>query len=374
MATVGRAMIKICNDGLEVIWSDGKSFVFHTLWLRERSFEPSNKDPATGHRVQEAALLPLNLSIVRTKLDGKNGVSIDFSDEHSCRYDFDDLRHCVDRPLPDDLVGERLLWDANIDPLPWYQYEDLRSSPFCLLELLNSLATLGFALVRGMGTHENELAAFAALFGPIRETNWGRIADVKSIANGHDLSMTSRALEPHVDNPYRLPGPGYIFLHCLENSAEGGDSTIVDGFRAAAELAAHHPAAYEILSRTQVTFRYADDDAILEHYGTLIEHGPDERPARVRFHNRADQVIAKRPVELAAYYRARREFAELLWSDRLTVRFKLRPGETYIVDNYRILHGRTEFKLSTGNRHLRQCYMDRDIVSSRQKILLKSLR
>ncbi|WP_119302934.1 TauD/TfdA family dioxygenase [Dongia deserti] len=367
-------MIKIRDDGLEVVWSDGKSFVFHPLWLRERSFDASNKDPATGHRVQEVAFLPLNLSIARAKLDGNDGVSIDFSDGHSCRYDFDDLRHCVDCPLPDDLVGEKVLWDASLNALPWHQYDELKSSPFHLLELLDSLATLGFALVRGMGSHENELAAFAALFGPIRETNWGRIADVKSIANGYCLSMTGRALEPHVDNPYRLPGPGYIFLHCLENSAEGGESIIVDGFNAAAKLAVHDPAAYDTLSRALVTFRYADNDAILEHHGTLIEHDVNGRLVRVRFHNRADQVVAKRPAELAAYYRARREFAELLWSDRLTVRFKLRAGETYIVDNYRILHGRTEIKLATGNRHLRQCYMDRDIVSSRQKILLRSLQ
>jgi gamma-butyrobetaine dioxygenase len=367
-------MIKICDDGMEVCWRDGRTFVFHPLWLRERSFESSNKDLATGHRLQEVAFLPLDLSILRAGLYGETSVSIEFSDGHTCSYELDDLRRCVDRPLPDDLVGEKVLWEASLDPLPWHQYDDVRVSPFALLKLISSLATFGFALVRGMGTDGDELATLAALFGPIRETNWGQIADVKSIADGYDLSMTGRALEPHVDNPYRLPGPGYIFLHCLENSAEGGESTLVDGFRAAEELEARDPAAYEVLSRTQVTFRYADPDAILEHFGSLIEHSPDGRVARVRFHNRADQVVAKRPAELSAYYKARREFADLVWSDRLTVRFKLGPGETYIVDNYRILHGRTEIKLSTGNRHLRQCYMDRDIVSSRQKVLLRDLQ
>lgn len=46
-----------------------------------------------------------------------------------------------------------------------------------------------------------------------------------------------------------------------------------------------------------------------------------------------------------------------------------RRGEAYVVDNYRLLHGRTEIDLATGSRHLRQCYMDRDIVSSRQEVL-----
>lgn len=367
-------MIGVCDDGMEVRWPDGRSFVFHPLWLRERSFAPSNKDLATGHRLQEVAFLPLDLAIVHAKRDGETRVAIAFSDGHACSYELDDLRRCIDHPLPDDLVGERLLWDASLDPLPWHRYEDVRASPRALLQLIGSLAVYGVALVRGMGTDGDALAALAALFGPIRETNWGRISDVKSIADGHDLSMTGRALEPHVDNPYRLPGPGYIFLHCLENSAEGGESTLVDGFRAAEELRAHDPAAFETLSRTEVTFRYADPDAILEHYGSLIELSPDGRVARVRFHNRADQVVAKRSAELSAYYRARRAFAELVWSDRLTLKFKLGPGDAYIVDNHRILHGRTEIRLSTGNRHLRQCYLDRDTVSSRQKVLLRDMR
>ena len=54
--------------------------------------------------------------------------------------------------------------------------------------------------------------------GPIKNTNWGGIADVKSIKKAYDLTMTTRALENHTDNPYRFPTQGYIFLHCLENS------------------------------------------------------------------------------------------------------------------------------------------------------------
>lgn len=60
--------------------------------------------------------------------------------------------------------------------------------------------------------------------------------------------------------------------------------------------------------------------------------------------------------------------------DEMMLRFKLAPGEAYVIDNYRLLHGRTAIVLTTGRRHLRQCYMDRDIVSSRQKVLRRRLR
>jgi gamma-butyrobetaine dioxygenase len=354
--------------GLNITWPDGLAFTFHPIWLRERSFEASNKDPATGHRLQEVAFLPPDLTIESYELVPGGQVRLRFSDGHRCAFMLDDLRGCIERPLPDDLVGAKQLWDARLDPLPWHDFTAL-SEETALLSLLDDLARLGLALVRGLPKQRDALQLLTDLIGPIRQTNWGGIADVKSIANPCDLSMTGRALEPHVDNPYRLPGPGYIFLHCLENSAAGGESLAIDGFNAANRLQITAPDAFRVLSTMPVTFRYADADAILEHFGPLIELRSDGQLQRVRFHNRSDQVAVADPDSLSRYYASRRIFAELIWSDEMMLRFKLQPGEAYIVDNYRLLHGRTSIDLATGGRHLRQCYMDRDIVSSRQKIL-----
>jgi len=40
-----------------------------------------------------------------------------------------------------------------------------------------------------------------------------------------------------------------------------------------------------------------------------------------------------------------------------------------MMDNYRLLHGRTGYTLATGSRHMRQCYLDRDAVGSRRRLL-----
>jgi gamma-butyrobetaine dioxygenase len=368
-------MIATEAKGLRIAWPDGVAFTFHPIWLRERSFAASNKDPATGHRLQEVAFLPLDLTIESAALLPDGEVDLRFSDGHACTFGLDDLRACIERPLPDDLVGTKQLWDASLDPLPWHDFAALAEER-ALLALLNDLARLGLVLVRGLPPQQDALRQLTDLIGPIRQTNWGGIADVKSIANPGDLSMTGRALEPHVDNPYRLPAPGYIFLHCLENTAAGGESLAIDGFNAARRLQTASRDAFRVLTAMPVTFRYApdDDDAILEHFGPLIELRSDGQLHRVRFHNRSDQVAVADPDSLKHYYAARRAFAELIWSDALMLRFKLQPGEAYVVDNYRLLHGRTEIDLATGSRHLRQCYMDRDIVSSRQKVLRRRLK
>jgi gamma-butyrobetaine dioxygenase len=364
-------MLRNTGTMLQIDWPDGFTHAFHPVWLRELSFEPGEKDPAVGHRLYEAAFLPLDLTISRAAFTGKNGVALDFSDGHRCGFDLRELRVAAEHLLPDDLVGAPVLWDAESWQAAWRDYETIAAGPDGLLAFFDDLAKFGVALVRGLPVEADGLRALTDLIGPIRETNWGGIADVRSIANGYDLSMTERALEPHVDNPYRLPQPGYIFLHCLVNAAAGGESVLIDGFNVAARLQRVYPKDFATLCTMPVTFAYRDDSAILEHYGHLIERRPDGKVSRVIFHNRADQVVAADPRELSAYYAARRAYAELIWSPHMQATFKLAPGEAYVVDNFRILHGRRAFA-GGGERHLRQCYMDRDILSSRQKVLLRA--
>lgn len=364
-------MLRNTGTMLRIDWPDGFTHAFHPVWLRELSFEPSAKDPAIGHRLYEAAFLPLDLTIRRAALTDRDGVALEFSDGHRCAFDLGDLRAAAEHPLPDDLVGAPILWDTRSWQPAWRDYESIAAAPEGLLAFFDDLAKFGVALVRGLSVEANGLQALTDLIGPIRETNWGGIADVRSIANGYDLSMTERALEPHVDNPYRLPQPGYIFLHCLVNAAAGGESVLIDGFNVAARLQREYPKDFATLCTTPVTFAYRDDSAILEHYGPLIERRPDGRVSRVIFHNRADQVVAADPKELSAYYAARRAYADFIWSPHMQVTFKLAPGEAYVVDNFRILHGRRAFD-GGGERYLRQCYMDRDTLSSRQKVLLRA--
>ncbi len=364
--------MRLCNKRtlLEVSWPDGLTHQFHPVWLRELSFEESAKDK-TGHRLYEAAYLPLDLEIRHAEIIDGAAVGLEFSDGHRCRFELHDLRHAIEHLLPDDLVGKRKSWQRDSWQGCWRDMADIANTPSGLLEFFDDLATFGVALVRGLPIEPNGLRCLTDLIGPIRETSWGDIADIRSIKDAYCLSMTGGALEPHVDNPYRLPQPGYIFLHCLRNDAVGGESVLIDGFNVATRLRQDMPQHFETLCATPVVFGYRDDDAILEHYGHLIERRPDGQFARVIFHNRSDQVPARDVASLHTYYAARRAYADLIWSPEMQVTFKLEPGEAYVVDNYRILHGRAGFNLDTGERYLRQCYMDRDTVSSRQKVMIR---
>lgn len=61
------------------------------------------------------------------------------------------------------------------------------------------------------------------------------------------------------------------------------------------------------------------------------------------------------------YYKCYMELAKELQSDGNTWRFQLEPGTVCIFDNWRLLHGRTEF---TGRRHMVGCYVARNEFQS----------
>ncbi|NWN82143.1 MAG: TauD/TfdA family dioxygenase [Halomonas sp.] len=344
----------------------GRQRQFAALWLREHSPDADTLDPRTGQRLIEAAELPLSLTIESSEVKGDQ-LHLCFSDDHRTAFDLDALFE----EMPSD--PPRRLWDAAGAPLPQTDFEAAREDDSALLDMLEALHRDGFAVVSGVPAQTDGMQSLIDRIGPLRRTNWGGIADVKSVANAYDLTMTQRGLEPHTDNPYRDPIPGYIWLHCLTNAADGGDSTLADGFMAARLLRERDPEAYATLTRVTPGFRYHDADTHLESEGPLIELNSHGHPVRVRYSNRTEQVPALPPEELEAYYAARQAFYRLITGEELTLHLKLDPGQMLIMDNYRLLHGRSAFQLAGGVRHMRQGYVDRDSTASRRRTLRQRL-
>ncbi len=362
-------------EGLAVAWDDGRHFVFHPLWLRERAPDGQTLDPRTGQRLLEAAFLPIDLAVTDAERSGDDRLQIAFSDGHVAAFDAWTLRGAL--APADDAAGDPAprQWDAATpDGPPRRPLDRLAANPADLLALLDDVAVWGYGLVTGAPAEKNGIRAFTDLIGSIRLTNWGGVEDVKYAADAFDLTLTNRALEPHVDNPYRLAPIGYVVLHCLENSAPGGDSTVVDGFAVADRLAREDPDAHRALSEQPVLFRYQDDDAVLENVRPLIDRGPDGRLRSIAWSNRTEFVAPASPAALQRYYAARQRFARLLYDDAMTVTFKLAPGDIAVFDNFRVLHGRRAFEAGgAGRRHLRQAYLDRDMVASRRAVLRRRL-
>ena len=149
----------------------------------------------------------------------------------------------------------------------------------------------------------------------------------------------------------------------------GGDSVLVDGVSAAERLRRDEPEAFEVLSTCCVTFRSVGQDWEIANRATIIDVDEDGDVVGTRLHPALLGPVDIDPDEQPAFYRAHRALLNVALDLEMQFRFRLNEGDCVIFDNARILHARTAFHASTGNRHLQGCYLGRDDLRSRLNVL-----
>jgi gamma-butyrobetaine dioxygenase len=356
------------GNELTIEQADGQRYSIHPLWLRERCQDASTLDLRTGQRLQDPSDLDPRLALRAVTQLEPGKFRLLFSDGHQADLlERDILAEAALRPGDHDLPAPRL-WNSSLQfgaRCRWNGEPGDAERADWLAQFLE----LGFIIFAGVPTQPGDILRVAALFGFIRETNFGALFDVRSTPEASDLAYTAVPLDPHTDNPYRWPVPGVQLLHCLVNQTSGGLSTLVDGFAAAEALRARDGEAFRLLSQTAVRFRYRDAATDLVASAPPIELDVTGRVQAVHFSPRLDFVPLQPPAELAQYYRARRAFDHLLRSPEFEIRFLLDAGELVMMDNRRLLHGRTGFDPAQGLRHLQGCYIDIDGPRSLYRVL-----
>ncbi|MFJ3895332.1 phosphonate degradation HD-domain oxygenase [Streptomyces sp. NPDC090083] len=343
-------------------------------WLRDNCPCPRCRDPRNGQKLFQITDLPTDLALgaVRPAADG---VEVDWApDGHRSVYPTRWLT--AHRPGtggdPGDRRGEngKTLWTAadlngRLPEAGWAEYQ---GDPAVRARVLESVVGLGFAVLRDVPCRPGQVLEVAETFGYVRETNYGRLFDVRVEPDPSNLAFTGARITPHTDNPYRDPVPTLQLLHCLTNAATGGGSGLVDGFKAAALLRAENPEAFGVLTRTPVPFRFSDAHTALAADRPLIDVDGHGRIREVRFNNRSIGTLLLPAAELEAFYRAYRAFAEITLRPELQLEFRLLPGDCLIFDNVRLLHARTAFEES-GARHLQGAYADIDALAGTLAVL-----
>ena len=349
------------GGAIRVEWSDGTSARFHAVWLRDNALDPTTRDPGNGQRLITLADIPADIAVSESAVDA-GSARLTFSDGLTSEFPSAWLQaHVYDKPTGNGIWKPGLrLWRAGHEV-----YEDglshMKSDPAARRDWLAAVASDGVARVTGLPCTSGSLEEIVELFGHIRETNYGRWFEVRSEINPTNLAYTNLGLQAHTDNPYRDPVPGLQILACLENSVEGGDSGVVDGFAAVETLRQENQAAFDVLATHPARFEYAGSSGVrLQSKRPIVETGPDGEVIAIRFNNRSlaaatDIAFAR----MADWYAALRRLGEIIDAPESAVEFRLDPGEAFIVDNTRVLHARKAFS-SGGSRWLQGCYADRD--------------
>lgn len=375
MTCVRDCSVEAQGKMVRITFDDHTTARFHAQWLRDNVLDASTRDSRNGQRLLTLAQIPADSRVTTCRIQGDD-LELYFEPEGkraswpaawllAHNYDHGDAhpRGWLARDVQ--------LWDGTLEAFAAVgAFGMLRSDKVALRDWLAHVRRSGFALLRDAPRTSGGVIEVAELFGFVRETNYGRWFDVRTEVNPTNLAYTGLGLQAHTDNPYRDPVPTLQILLCLENSAAGGDSVVVDGFAVARRLQETSPGAFDLLSRYCARFAYVGADGVeLRARKPMVELAPDGELLAVRFNNRSTAPIVDVPFdEMPAYYAAYRAFAMLVDDPAMAVRFKLEPGEAFVVDNTRVLHARTGYA-GAGNRWLQGCYADKDGLLSTLAVL-----
>ncbi|TAM95950.1 MAG: gamma-butyrobetaine dioxygenase [Rhizobiaceae bacterium] len=354
------------GKSLAVTLTGGARHRFHAIWLRDNAWDDKTRAPGNGQRLITLGTIPADTIV--SKADIKSGqLHLTFAPEgRTIAFEGAWLAANVyDKPCRQVhgwTCPEIETWDATLGSrIPQAEFGDVSSDKAALARWLAGVRCYGFGKLNGGPVKPEALLGVAALFGYVRETNYGRYFEVRTEVNPTNLAYTGLGLQAHTDNPYRDPVPTLQILYCLENSAKGGENMVVDGFRAAERLHEEDARAFDLLTKYCARFEYAGSVGVrLRSRRPMIELAPDGELIGVRFNNRSAAAVVDVPFEdMADYYAAYRRFGEIIDDPAMEVTFKLSPGESFIVDNTRVLHARKGYS-GAGSRWLQGCYADKD--------------
>jgi gamma-butyrobetaine dioxygenase len=374
MATNPREATGISYDQeqrlLLVDWPDGRQSAYPYIWLRHAQFfplmgRPEQLDPREHLLPEDPAILTIKSAcldaddlIVNWNHDGSTTRhALGFLRENSLSNESRQLR--CPRPL---------LWQAeDARKFHWFDAADLEQ-PASKLEIFAHLRNYGIALIKGLPTEPGTLEAVAKHFGPVRQTHFGSLFDIRSrsqdqLGTGQSIGATaSNSQSPHTDEGWRHGPPGINLFHCLKSYPEsGGESIFVDGIGAAEALRDSDSEAFDLLTTVPLMFvaeRNSEERFRSRARAIALDDNGQVRGIRI-----TDRTLAALdlPIDLIEPgYRAIGLFYQLLLAPGRIFERRLNPGELVIFDNHRVLHGRRAFDPAAGERWLQQLSVDRE--------------
>ena len=361
--------MKIELDRNKVLFNNGSSIhEIHPFWLRERVDGEEYLDKGTQQRLFDPSSMSSEIIIEKANIN-EGFLEIDFNDGANFKLPIDKITSEFSNKDTVIKSINKIKWDANLKDIKNFNFSEDFFESREMHDLLVSFYEYGFVIIKNVPTENNYIVKFANSIGSVRRTNFGEHFNVKSKSDPNDLAYTSLHISPHTDNPYRNPVPCIQILHCIKNQVSGGYSTLVDGYTITENLKNEDPEAYKILSEVKVRFKFIDKNVILEDWSELIHLDENKEFKQVRFSPRLDYVPILEKNKLDLYYKSLKKLSDLYNSESNRIKFRLGPKDLIMMDNYRVLHGRTKFDPQEGERHLQGCYIDFDSTEGRLRHL-----
>lgn len=150
-------------------------------------------------------------------------------------------------------------------------------------------------------------------------------------------------LLPHTDHAHYHHPAMVMGIYGLEGKSI---NTWYDGFLACKILEEENPDAFERLCKTPICFgriaRYYEPALIQANIDTAVTLAPgsSKKVKRIKWHPHLSGWILTPTEEYEAAIEAHQKFQEILMRPNIQLELPLNPGDLYLWNNFRILHGR----------------------------------
>ncbi|KAF8968040.1 hypothetical protein BDZ97DRAFT_1800604 [Flammula alnicola] len=379
----------VAPDDLPIISQDGSQVAigwdtrlwsrFHNIWLRDHCRCPKCFHPVTKQRLFNTFDIPKDIAPIRVESKPR-GLEVTWpsKEPHISFYPWSWLqRNSYDPPLNrQQKLTEKILWGSKIlQSPPIVAYEDVMASDDRgLYKWLSNVDEFGFSFVSGVPVTPEATEELTRRIGFIRETQYGKFWEFTSDLAKGDTAYTTFALGAHTDNTYFTDPSGLQLFHLLSHTdGSGGATLLVDGFYVASILKELHPEAYDLLSQIPIPAHAAGEPTALyspspaSGYPVLGHDTVTGELTQVRWNNDDRSVMNHLAPELVEkWYDAIRLWNKCLTSADSEYWVQLQPGTILVVDNHRVLHGRSAFY---GKRRMCGAYIGVDEYKSKLAVL-----
>ena len=357
--------IKFLSNELKVKFVNNLEDNFPIIWLRDHAKDCMSWDDRSSQRKTFTAGLDKSLHIKKTSII-ENGKYLDilWSDlENPTRYSYEFLlKNSLNKENKSRNVK---IWEkSDLNEDVYIDYE-IAISKVGFKKFLQKLYNWGFCVITNCNTEMKSVETIANKIGYVRHSIFGGLWSFQSDENMADSAYTQEELRPHTDSTYSNDAPGLQLLLCCEYNAKGGESIMVDGFKIAETIKKENREIFDILSNIEVPGNYIGDGVLLEAKRPIFKMNSDKELIQVSFNNYDRADFRLKNDLMIKFYEAIKKFDLIANSKEFQWRHILKPGELLIFNNWRILHGRGEFK---GIRKMSGCYINKEDFDSACKL------
>lgn len=358
---------------------DSRRNVLLNLWLRDNCRCPKCVIPETMQKSFNVFATNVKATPTEVKME-ETGLRVTWApDNHESFYSWSFLEYYLHNDTRKRTVN-RHMWGAEIkENPPTVGFAEAMNSESGMAKMTDLILRFGFVFVEDApfddAVHTKQLLE---RIGPIRETHYGGFYDFVPDMAKADTAYSTMALPAHTDTTYFTDPAGLQAFHLLSHTpspdapeATGGESLLVDGFRAAEILRVESKPDFQELTRTGLPWHASGNKGItitteqlhpvlrLENIRNI--NSPVEK---IRWNNddRGVLPVKNTPNETKVWYKAASKWDEILRRNDSEYWFQLKPGRILIFNNHRVLHGRSAF---TGLRRICGGYINMDDFMSR---------